>query len=235
MRYRRDDFPESIGHHGYTTPRGPETEMQRLRRIAAAHRRYKQSSQAQGEQGSAYDMRRRHYGRDLSSKQKTWIGAGAAALALGAAAFFMSKKASAAPSTPVAPPLGPPAQPTPTPVVPPTPVQPPDAPPVVPPVPTNASLAKVVTHDPPPGGDLNVFDRPNGSRTGGAEKDSIVNVLSNDGTWAQIHAPNPGGRYPEIVGFVHAKFLGDPLQTATEQLGQTAIDAADALKSALGF
>lgn len=181
-------------------------------------------------------MRHRHrYGRDMSPKTKTYLAAGAAALGLGAAAFFLSKPAKAAPSTPVAPPQGPPAQPTPTPVVPPTPSLPPDAPPAAPPVPTNASLAKVITHDPPTGGDLNVFDRPNGSRTGGAEKDSIVNVLSNDGTWAQIHAPNPAGRYPEIVGFVHAKFLGDPLQTATEQLGQTAIDAAKAAASALGF
>jgi hypothetical protein len=53
------DLPESIGQHGYPQPPHQETHAQRLRRIAAARRRYRQTTQSQGEQGSAYDQRRR--------------------------------------------------------------------------------------------------------------------------------------------------------------------------------
>jgi hypothetical protein len=169
----------------------------------------------------------------------TWAVAGLGALGLAAAAFFLNKPKTAttdpnapAPAPQPAAPVGPPAQPSPAPVVPATPVP---SQPVAPPVPTNASLAKVLTHDPPPSGDLNVFDRPNGSRIGGAEKDSIVNVISNDGTWAQVTANNPEGRYPAVTGFVHAAFLGDPSATVAQNLGQAAINTAQGIASALGF
>ena len=48
---------ESIGHHGYA-PQRPETEAERMRRLAERRRRYRQLSQSPGEQGPGYDQRR---------------------------------------------------------------------------------------------------------------------------------------------------------------------------------
>lgn len=160
----------------------------------------------------------------------TWIAAVVGLGLAGVAAFLFKTRTAAAATKP--------AQITPTPPAPkpaPAPSPTPPSPPPAPPVPTTASLAKVLTRDPPPGGDLRVFDRPNGSQIGGAEKDSIVNVISNDGTFAQVKTNNTEGRLADVTGFVHAKFLGDPSATVAQNLGDAALAAADALKSALGF
>jgi hypothetical protein len=168
------------------------------------------------------------YGRDPGFLSSTGgkVAMVAAALGLGGVAFFMSRKASAAQPDPSAP----------TPTTPPSPGATPQTPPAAPPAATTATIAQVTTHDPPTAGDLNVFDRPDGTRVGGAEKDSIVKVLSNDGTWAQIQTNNQGGRYADQTGFVHAKFLADPdISRVGQQLGTTALDTAKSIASSLGF
>src|SRR5262249_12613813 len=67
--------------------------------------------------------------------------------------------------------IQPPApQPSPFPV--PTPVGP------VPNAPSSPAFATVTTSDPPPLGDLKVFDAPNGKQVGGAEKNGTVGVLA---------------------------------------------------------
>ena len=142
------------------------------------------------------------YGRDpgFLSSTKGKVVMVAAAVGLGAAAFFVTRKSSAAEA---------PSSPTPTVPATPNPANP-TPPPAAPPVSTSADLAKVVTHDPAPSGDLNLFDAPNGSRIGGAEKNSLVSVLSNDGTWAKIQTHNTENRYVDQVGFVHAQYLAAP-------------------------
>lgn len=175
-------------------------------------------------------MRRHHYhyGRDpgLLGTRKRKVIAGLAVLGAGAAAFFLTKKAQAAPPQPQ-------PAPGPAPTVPATPGGTP-AVPVAPPVPTTADLGKVLTHDPPPSGDLNVFDAPNGNRVGGAEKDTLVSINSNDGTFANITTHNTGGRYPDITGFVHAQFLGAPdAQSLGTAAAGSAIDTLKSIASAL--
>jgi hypothetical protein len=160
----------------------------------------------------------------MSTGKKVAIGL--AALAAGGAVFLFVKKSSAA---------TPPAPSAVVPTVPPSPGVPPNAPPAAPPVPTNATIAKVLTHDPPPSGDLNLFDAPNGNRIGGAEKNSIVRVNSNDGTFANITTNNTEGRYVDQTGFVHAKFLGDPSQDVAQGIADTATAVGDAVRNALGF
>lgn len=166
------------------------------------------------------------YGRDpgLLSTTKGKVVLALAALGAGGAALFFSKKTSAASS------------PAPTVPATPNPSNPTPATPAAPPVSTSADLAQVATHDPPPAGDLNVFDAPNGNRISGAEKGSLVSVISNDGTWAQVTTHNTEGRYVDVTGFVHAKFLTAP---GAQAIGQTAVaqtqDALSALKGAFGF
>lgn len=71
------------------------------------------------------------------------------------------------------------------------------------------NTAIVTTHDPPPLGDLIVFDRPNGKKIGGADKSGTVTVLqwNADGanTWAQIAWA--GGRNAATTGYVHQAYL----------------------------
>lgn len=78
-----------------------------------------------------------------------------------------------------------------------------------------AVLAVVTTQDPPPLGDLRVFDRPNGTQIGGAEKNGTVAVLgtNQDGQnqWARI-AWAGGPRQRAVTGFVRQQFLR-PLDT----------------------
>lgn len=167
------------------------------------------------------------YGRDPGFLSSTGgkVAMVVAAVGLGGVAFFLSRKADAAP-----------AQPSPQPVTPPSPGVSPATPPAAPPAPTGATIAQVTTHDPPTSGDLNVFDRPDGTRVGGAEKDSIVRVLSNDGTWAQIQTNNAAGRYVDQTGFVHAKFLANPDPSRVAQgIGDAAVSAVQSVANALGF
>ena len=103
--------------------------------------------------------------------------------------------------------------PSPAPQPQPTPVGPAPEPvvPVAPIAPGGASgLAIVTTQDPPPLGDLKVFDRPNGTQIGGAEKNGTVAVLGTvqDGqtSWARI-AWAGGPRHRAATGFVRQQFL----------------------------
>lgn len=89
------------------------------------------------------------------------------------------------------------------------------------PAPT-ASFARVTTNDPAPAGDLSVFaDSAGTKKIGGAEKGSLVTVLAPPAPGAltaRVHASNPGGRYPGVDGFVHAKFLVPTNPSATAGL-----------------
>jgi len=91
--------------------------------------------------------------------------------------------------------------PAPTPVVPPTPGPSP--------MPTTPATAVVTTHDPPPLGDLKVFNGINGSQIGGVDKNGTVTVLqwNADGAnqWARIAWS--GGRNAAITGYVHQAYL----------------------------
>ncbi len=73
---------------------------------------------------------------------------------------------------------------------------------------TVPQLAVVTTHDPPPDGDLDIFDAPGGQQVGGAEKDGTVSVdiTFNDPTFAKISWPG-GSRRPAANGFAHKAFL----------------------------
>lgn len=126
---------------------------------------------------------RRYYrhGRDLSRGAKWGIG-GVLAAVLGTISFVLFRSKTASAANLQAPGGGP--QPA-----------------------TSIELRTVTTHDPPPSGDLIVFDAPNGNHVGGAEKDSTVELVSTAGDFVRIRASNPGGRYPAVEGFVHARFL----------------------------
>lgn len=86
-------------------------------------------------------------------------------------------------------------------------------------VPPGVQLARVVTNDPAPAGDLAIRTSPSDSAPqiagGGAEKDGIVAILDDsDPTYAQVVWPG-GARRPAGTGFAHKKFLsvlpgGDP-------------------------
>lgn len=69
-------------------------------------------------------------------------------------------------------------------------------------------LAVVTTNDQPPSGDLVIFDSPNGSQIGGAEKNGTVTIdpSFSDPVFAQISWPG-GSRLGPANGFSHKQFL----------------------------
>lgn len=119
----------------------------------------------------------------------------------------------------------PPAPPKPDPTIvnPPAPKPAPLPPIVIPeapalPVPMPAETRVVVTNDPPPMGDLRVFDKPNGSQIGGVHKLGTVTLLQSnvDGTgFARIRweggPARPGlTNWPAVTGFVKEQYLKKP-------------------------
>jgi nucleoid-associated protein YgaU len=95
-------------------------------------------------------------------------------------------------------------------VTPPAPNAPPLPIPVGPPSVSNPLFATVTTNDPPPQGDLKVFDAMNGKQIGGAEKNGTVGVITwnadGQNQWAKI-AWTGGSRWKAVTGFVHQAFL----------------------------
>jgi hypothetical protein len=87
-------------------------------------------------------------------------------------------------------------------------------------LPPGVRLARVVTHDAPPGGDLDIRTEPEDGAPqipgGGAEKDGIVAVMNANAGNGYSEVIWPGGaRRQGGEGFAHSKFLaflpaGDP-------------------------
>jgi hypothetical protein len=77
------------------------------------------------------------------------------------------------------------------------------------PAPGGVNAAVVTTHDPPPAGDLKVFDAVNGKQIGGVDKGGTVTVLqwNADGAnqWARVAWT--GGRGKAVTGYVHQAYL----------------------------
>jgi hypothetical protein len=84
--------------------------------------------------------------------------------------------------------------------------------------------ATVVTHDPPPAGDLTIHVAPYGHTIGGIDKNGLVQVLqwNADGgnAWAKISWS--GGRHPAIVGFANRKYLAPLGAPSPAEVAQTA-------------
>lgn len=74
---------------------------------------------------------------------------------------------------------------------------------------TDPTSATVVTHDPPPAGDLTVHSAPYGHTIGAIDKNAIVQVLqwNADGGNAWAKVSSSGGRHPAVVGFSNRKYL----------------------------
>ncbi len=78
---------------------------------------------------------------------------------------------------------------------------------------------QVTTSSAAPAGDLVIYNKPNGTKIGGVDKNGVVPVfeVSSDGVWARVSWS--GGRNPAASGWVHFAYL-KPVATESSSFGR---------------